>query len=578
MNWKNWLASIASAGLLAACGGGGSDAGTSPFGGGSTGGSSTGSGGGVSTLVVSLSKSSVTNTDTTPVGVSVTAVSSSGVVVAGAPISFEVSGGQLISSASTTDTSGKLAAQVDFSADKSNRVVTVTVKSGAVSETRSFSVTGIRISTTAVPAIVAPGAIAHVDVVVADASNAPISGLTVSASSPAGTVAKLTESAAGTYRYDYTVPPAYAEDQFVVTVTAAGLSQTQSIAVQQSGSTPVIPVASGTLGATTLSIEPSVIAANELGSSANQATVRLTVFDNNGNPMPNVRVSFDENGATTPRGTYSTGTSVVYTNAAGIATTSYIPGEATTGPNALVLRACFAQTDFAPAADGLAVTGTATCPYAQTQTGTIVKDAFNVTIGSNDKIEETSDGLRYVVKYVVQVVNASGQAKANVQITPTLDLLGYEKGTWVKGAEGWAQVRALPLGTTYPDLDNSATVYDGCRNEDVDRNGINAGPSVEDVDDDKLLEPRKSDAAISFINPSQTKTDATGAVGLQVTYLKNVASWLRIKIYVTGAVSGTEGKGTFEEVLPVPTTALSGTGTPAFVTSPYGTNPSCTAH
>lgn len=575
MNWKNWLVSIASAGLLAACGGGGSDAGTSPFGGGSTDGGSSSS---VASLVVSLSKTSVTNTDTTPVGVSVTAVSSAGVVVAGAPISFEVSGGQLISSAIATDTSGKLAAEVDFSADKSNRVVTVTVKSGSISETRSFSVTGIRISTTAVPAIVAPGATAHVDVVVADASNAPISGLTVSASSPASTVAKLTESAPGSYRYDYTVPPSYSEDQFVITVTAAGLSQTQSIAVQQSGSTPVIPPASGTLGAATLSIEPSVIAANELGSSANQTTVRLTVFDTSGDPMPNVRVSFDENGASTPRGAYSTGTSVVYTNAAGIATTSYIPGVATTGPNALVLRACYSQTDFTPAADGLAVTGTAACPYAQTQTGTIVKDAFNVTIGSNDKIEETSDGLRYVVKYVVQVVNASGQAKANVQITPTLDLLGYEKGSWVKGLDGWAQDLTLPVGATYADIDNSTTTYQGCRNEDVDRNGINAGAPIEDFDNDKLLEPRKSDAAISFINPAQTKTDATGAVGLQVTYLKNVASWLRIKIYVTGAVSGTEGKGTFEEVLPVPTTALSGTGTPAFVTSPYGTNPSCTSH
>lgn len=576
MNWKNWLASIASAGLLAACGGGGGDAGTSPFGGG--GGGVTGGNASVASLVVSLSKTSVTNTDVTPVGVNVTAVSSAGVVVAGAPISFEVSGGQLISTATATDTSGKLAAQVDFSADKSNRVVTVTVKSGAVSETRSFSVTGIRISTTPVPAIVAPGGTAHVDVVVADASNAPISGLTVSASSPASTVAKLTESAVGTYRYDYTVPPSYGQSQFVITVNAAGLSQTLNVAVQQSGSSPVIPPASGTLGTATLSIEPSVIAANEQGSSANQATVRLTVFDNNGNPMPNVRVSFDENGAATTRGTYSTGASIVYTNGAGVATSSYIPGVATTGPNALVLRACYSLTDFTPAVDGSALTGSAACPYAQTQTSTIVKDAFNVTIGSNDKIEETSDGLRYVVKYVVQVVNASGQAKANVQITPTLDLLGYDKGSWVKGPAGWAQVSTLPVDATYPDLDNSATVYQGCRNEDVDRNGINAGGTFEDFDGDKILEPRKSDAAISFIDPAQTKTDATGAVGLQVTYLKNVASWLRIKIYVSGAVSGTEGKGTFEEVLAVPTSALSGSGTPAFAVSPYGTSPSCTVH
>lgn len=571
MNWKNWLVSIASAGLLAACGGGGSDAGTSPFdpdGGGSS---------SAASLVVNLSKTSVSNTDATPVDVTVTAVNSSGVVVAGAPVSFEVTGGLLIRGAEATDASGKLTAKVDFSADKSNRVVTVKVRSGSASETRSFSVTGIRIATTAVPAIVEPGDIGSLDVVVGDAANSPISGLTVSASSPAGTTSKLTETAPGTYRYTYTVPPSYSQDQFVITVSAAGVSQTQSIAVQQGGSSS-IPAAVGTIGTTALTIDPDVIPANEPGSSANQATVRLKVFDSAGEPMPNVRVSFDQNRAATSRGTFSTGTSVIYTNADGVATASFIPGEGTTGNNGLVLRACYSKTDFTAATDGQAVVGDAACPFAQTQSGTIVKDAFNVTIGPNDKIEETSDGLRYVVKYVVQVVNASGQAKANVQITPTLDLLGYDKGSWVKGEGGWSQVSSLSSGALYPDLDNGSIFYGGCPNEDVDRNGVNAGLPSEDFDNDKLLEPRKSDAAISFIDPAQTKTDATGAVGLQVTFLKNVASWLRIKIYVTGAVSGTEGKGSFVEVLPVPTSALNGESTPAFATSPYGVQSSCAAH
>lgn len=352
MNWKNWLVSIASAGLLAACGGGGSDAGTSPFdpdGGGSS---------SAASLVVNLSKTSVSNTDATPVDVTVTAVNSSGVVVAGAPVSFEVTGGLLIRGAEATDASGKLTAKVDFSADKSNRVVTVKVRSGSASETRSFSVTGIRIATTAVPAIVGPGDIGSLDVVVGDAANSPISGLTVSASSPASTNSKLTETAPGTYRYTYTVPPSYSQDQFVITVSAAGVSQTQSIAVQQGGSSS-IPAAVGTIGTTALTIDPDVIPANEPGSSANQATVRLKVFDSAGEPMPNVRVSFDQNRAATSRGTFSTGTSVIYTNADGVATASFIPGEGTTGNNGLVLRACYSKTDFTAATDGQAVVGDA---------------------------------------------------------------------------------------------------------------------------------------------------------------------------------------------------------------------------
>ena len=422
MNWKNWLVSFASAGLLAACGGGGGDAGSPPFGGGSGGGA-----GATASLVVSLSKTSVTNAETDPVDVTVTAVNSAGVVVANAPIAFEVNGGQLISNGAVTDASGKLTAKVDFTADKSNRVVTIKVKSGSVSETRSFSVTGVRISTTAVPAILEPGAAGYVDVLVADANNAPISGIAVTASSPAGSATSLSETGTntGTYRYSYTVPSAYAADQFVITVTAAGVSQVQNIAIQQGGSSSVIPNALGTIGAVTMSIEPSVIGANEPGSSANQATVKLTVFDDANNPVPNVRVSFDENRAVS-RGSYSTGSSIVYTNSAGKATTSFIPGESTTGANGLVLRACYSKTDFTPNSSGSAVSNTSACPAAAIKTGTIVNEAINVTIGSNDAIEETSDGLRYVLKYAVQVVNASGQAKANVQITPTLDLLGFE--------------------------------------------------------------------------------------------------------------------------------------------------------
>ncbi|MFW9615234.1 hypothetical protein [Aquabacterium sp.] len=571
MKCKFWLAALVAVSSLVGCGGGGSDAGTSPFG------SNTSTSSTATALIMSLSKTTVSNTDATPVTVTVTAVNDSGEVVAKAPIAFEVSGGQLYRTSTVTGTDGKLTATVDFSADKSNRVVTVKATSGNVSETRSFSVTGIKIATTPLPSVLSPGDVGKVDIAVTDASGSAISGLAVSASSSLGSISNLAEtgSATGVYRYSFTLPSTYTSTEFQVAVSAGGVSQTVTIPVTQSTSV-VVPDAA-VIGSVDLAVEPTVIAANTSGSTANQATVRFKAFDVSGNPLANVRVSFDENAVLPGKGTFASAASVLYTDADGVATTAYIPGTATTGPNGLVLRACYSRTDFVPSSSGTASAGSAACPVATTNSATIIKDAFNITIGPNDKIEETSDGLRYVVKYVVQVVNASGQAKANVQITPTLDLTGFEKGSYGYDGSAWVRNNTLPSTATYADRDNSDQTYYGCANEDEDRNGVNAGTS-EDHDNDKVLEPRKSDAAISFIDATQTKTDATGAVGLQVTYLKNVASWLRIKIYVTGVVSGTEGTGTFTEVLPYPSGILGSEAKPAFADNPYGKGTSCSVH
>lgn len=576
MNLKIWVSALAAAVALTACGGGGGDAGTPLYGSPST--SKTTTTSSAASLIMKLDKTTVSNTDTTPVSVTVTAVDATGEVVANAPISFNVSGGQLSRSSTVTGSDGKLTATIDFSADKSNRVVTITATSGTLTESRSFSVTGVRVTTTPVPTVLSPGGTGRLDIAVTDANSTPITGLDVSVSSPAGSASGTTSLSTGVYPYSYTVPANYAATSFVISVTAGGVTQTQTVSVQQSGSSTTVPAATGTIGSTALSISPSVIIANEAGSDANQVTVKFKVFDTASNPMKNVRVSFDENAISPFKGRFSSGSAVLYTDDNGEASTSYIPRVAT-GSNELVLRACYSTTDFTPSSTGLASSPSAACPAAKTQTGTIVKDAFNVTIGSDDKIEETPDKLRYVVKYVVQVANAAGQAKPNVQITPTLDLLGYEKGAWaqVNGTGPYLQTLTLAGNPTYLDPDTSTTTYRGCANEDRNRNGINDG-TTEDIDNDGVLEPRKSDAAISFIDPASTKTDNTGAVGLQVTYLKNVASWLRIKIYVTGAVSGTEGKGTFETILPIPSGSTTGGSTPAFANNPYGSGTACNQH
>jgi hypothetical protein len=181
-----------------------------------------------------------------------------------------------------------------------------------------------------------------------------------------------------------------------------------------------------------------------------------------------------------------------------------------------------------------------------------------VTIGTDALIEVS--GQSYVKKYVVQVVDASGLAKAGVQISPSVDLQNYYKGQWVVVGDKWAKT-------------TTAT----CGNEDLNRNGVlqvYANGAVEDANATGSLEPRKADVAISFVGSSTTNSD--GQVTLKITYPQSVASWVFFNIQVAASgVSGTEGRTSFAGLLPVLADAVSDPDNePAFRLSPYGTEAS----
>ena len=91
----------------------------------------------------------------------------------------------------------------------------------------------------------------------------------------------------------------------------------------------------------------------------------------------------------------------------------------------------------------------------------------------------------------------------------------------------------------------------------------------EDLNRNGSLEPRKSDVAVSMIGGSLT--NASGIAVVQIEYPKSLGSWARVKILVSATgVSGTEGRTTWTEILPVPGPDITATTAPAFITSPYG--------
>jgi hypothetical protein len=540
--------------LIAACGGGGGSAGTSPFGAGAGAGgvngpcpaASAASGAAANpcataaSLTLQLDTASIQNTGAATVKATATATTSSGQALSGIPVAFSVDNGATFTqSATTTAADGTSVATVAIGANPSNRIVTVTATSGSLTATGLFAVTGATLTGTRVPAVVLPGSTNNrVDFRLVDANGKAMVGQAIDIAAGSLGTTSGTTGVNGDYSYLYTAPTA--TGNLDVVATAGGVTNTQTVLVQSTaGSIP--PVTANILSAS-VSANPSVVSTNS-ASTSNRTELRALFVGASNAPIGNVRVRFDLNGdPSSIGGTFSTGSNIVYSDASGIATSAYIPGTRSSPTNGVTIRACYDKVDFAAGA----------CPNSAIVTITVVADPLSVTIGSNALIVTPPANLTYQRKFVVLVVDASGRAKANVDIVPSVDIDQYWKGfydtpgTWTQHENGG-----------------------GCQNEDLNRNGVLEG--AEDVNHSAAIEPRKSDVAISIAGNG--KTDDSGSATVTIEYPQNVGSWARVKILIAATgVSGTEGRATWTEILPVPASALTAQPPPPFAVSPYGTS------
>lgn len=535
--------------LAASCGGGGGSAGTSPFG---TGGGASGpcsaasAASGVPTtcataanLTIQLDTASIQNTGASTVKATATATTASGQALTGIPVSFSVDNGATFTqSSANTTAAGTSIATVSIGADQSNRVITVTATSGSLTASAPFAVTGATLTGTRVPAVALPSSTNNrVDFRLVDANGKAMVGLPISVTAGALGTTTGTTGVNGDYSYVYTAPAT--AGNLDVVATAGGVTNTQTVLVQSSGGS-IPPVTAAILSAS-VSANPSVVSTNTT-STSNRTELRALFVGALNAPIPNVRVRFDLNGdPLSIGGTFSTGSNIVYSDSTGVATSAYLPGTRSSPTNGVTIRACYDKVDFAANV----------CPNQTTTTITVVSDPLSVTIGSNAEILVGPNNLTYQRRFIVLVVDASGSAKANVDIVPSIDLDRYWKGFYGKPASTWVQNQ------------NPG----GCANEDSNRNGVLE--VVEDINHSGAIEPRKSDVAVSIIGSG--KTDASGSAVVQIEYPQNVASWARVKILVAATgVSGTEGRATWTEVLPVPTSTLTAASSPPFVESPYG--------
>jgi hypothetical protein len=500
-------------------------------------------------LTLVLSTTNISDSGTEVVNVTATAVDASRNALAGIPVSFTVDqNAVLIAGGTATNASGQVTANVQIGSDRSNRIITVTATSDSLVRTASFQVTGAKLDGSALPAILAAGAAGQVQYRLKDVNNNALVGVPISVSGAGITSgAGLTDSN-GAYTFNY-LAPANA-GSIDITALAAGVTNVQSVLVQTGSST--VPAASIPVVSAALSVDPNVVKINtELTS--NRTEVRALFLGANNVPVKNVRVRFKIDPTNAVGGTLTVGNNMSYSDANGMATTAYVPGTRSSPTDGLRLRACYDLNDFADFAD------TDLCPGTSKEISvklTVVSEALSVSIGTNETIEIGASNLTYIQKFVLLVVDSAGNAKPDVQITPSIDLLAYDKGfyTWNAAQSAWLQ-----------------TVTAHCINEDTNRNGSIDGS--EDTNHNGALDPRKSDAAISMVGTS--KTDASGSAVLKIEYPKSHASWVHFK--VSAAAFGVLSPPAVSSgVLPASATAIkTETPPPAFVVSPYGRSSSC---
>lgn len=542
-----WLVAVFAALVLAGCGSGGCDAGSSPL----TGASACGNDGGTAAaadLSVVLSTTSVDNSGSQTVDVTVTAVDASRVGLSGIPVSLSVNNGAVIVvDASETDAQGRVTATVSIGADRANRVVTVTAVSGELTRVAAFQVTGAKLQATLLPTVIEPGDPGEIEYRLVDVNSNPLVGqeITVSGSNITGVTGVTGTN--GEFTFAYTAPSA--AGNLDITAIAGGVTLLETVIVQGgAGSIPEVPV--GAVLSASISANPSVVPVNTSTTTSNRAEVRALFLGAANAPIPNVRVRFDLDGDTNSiGGTIVSGNNVVYSNENGVAVTSYVPGTRFSPTDGLKVRACWDYADFAAG----------TCPNAVRVSMTVTSEALSVTIGTDNTITQGASGLTYIKRFVILVVDSAGQAKGNVQITPSIDLKSYMKG-YYDGPGAWNRNGPPVVGT-------KGLLAAVCENEDENRNGVLE--DSEDVNNNGKIEPRKSDVAVTMIDTSTT--DENGLAFLQIEYPKNVATWLNYEILVAASgIAGTEGRTTWTDTLGAAAAEFEADIAPSFAVSPYG--------
>jgi hypothetical protein len=538
-------------------------------------------------LSLVLSAPKLNNGGTSTITATATAVDVNRNALSGIPVTLRVDASAVANvSGTVTNAQGQVTAAVGIGADRSTRVVTVTASSGTLTRSASFTVEGAELRASLAPRVNAGSTGNRIEYTLVDTNGLPMVGQTISVTAPGMAPTSGVTDLNGKYTYGYTAPAA----NVTFTATAAGVERVSTVEVGTGG----VAAADEVPQSASITPSPSVVSVNLAGSTNNQVELRALFYGANNQPIPRMRVRFDLDGnANSTDGSVSwLGGTYAYSDSSGVARGTFTPGQRSSPTGGVTVRVCYDTNDF----------DAASCPNQARATLTVVQEALAVSIRTNEFIKDGAAKLTYIKEFVVMVVDAAGQAKPDVLITPSVDIPAYYKGFYTWNGTVWQQQMLLARTENYQwNLATRSwtqlalTDQPSCPQEDVNRNGVReasryeatlAAPSLagreEDMNWNGELDARKSDVAIKMVGSA--KTDANGLAIVQIEYARDLATWLDYVITVTASgISGTEARARYsglyygQGALPAPGDAVTDENkAPAFAVSPYGRSTVCT--
>lgn len=526
-----------------------------------------------SDLTLAISKNSINDSGSETVDVVARAVDANRNALAGIDVLFKVDNGAVLTPINTkTDAKGEAKATVGIGADRTVRTITVTAESSALKATRLLSVTGAKLQATVNQPNRLVGETGTVDYTLVDVNGSPIDGVVIAVTGPGSASGKGTTNGQGKWTYSYV-----AQGTGKVSIKAVGgagdtpLESFVNVAAVPAPLDPAINILSATM-----TMDPLVVKVNEVGKDTNRAEIRLLFRGEKNAPIENVRVHVGlgaNSSSTDGRLSVSEADAPLLSDRNGVVTLSYIAGERASPTEGVKIYACYGRTDNLGTTTDGCKNGSSINPV----TLTVVESPFSISIGGDDVLGIGETALTYIAKFAVLVVDSAGNPKADVEVTPVIDLLGYAKGFYEYDlvAKKWC-IRNSDNSLCYDP--KTTPILLSCPNEDrLDPDGLRNGTIEvgEDLNGNLQLDPRKSDVSIAMVG--STKTDKNGLATLRIEYPKSMAGWVRymIKVSAPGVLSPPAWYGRYEERwLPTLTTAIKSESDPAFRVSPYGINTS----
>ena len=266
--------------------------------------------------------------------------------------------------------------------------------------------------------------------------------------------------------------------------------------------TLTIAISAPSSEAAQISLQASAyVVAPSTGDISNSVTLTATVRNGSDEPVGSAAVAFSIGNPT--GGGESISPVIVYTDASGIATSTFTSGSLSSDSEGVTITANVVGTSVPSYSIQIVIGGT----------------AASVVIGASTEIATNDSETIYIFPMSVLVADSNGNPISGATVTLSVWPSSYHTGYWTS--------------------DNNVVITGGGNNEDVNKNLIM--DSGEDVNGDLELTPPSSAAGTI---PGSVITDEFGVANFELVYVKNSAVWIEDEITASTMVLGTESIST----------------------------------